>query len=226
MRKFLGTCFCGLSLKGMVRAGVVSILLFDFCQLRAQAVYSTYEIDGPNLKAVRQKIFGDSAYAGIGPRDISGQSRAGTCHISVGFKADYMSRFEGGSCCSYASNTRGEIKIFITRPVWIGQGTALDEDSVAWDQFMAGLGEHSQGHANIYQAAKDSMELKISEILNDAQICIRGSCPVADTLIRNGFLQILKNNAEWKKAVSKVESRQKAYDDSTDYGGRQGAVLP
>ncbi len=183
---------------------------------------NTYNVSGGTLEDVWNSIQANSP----NPGRAAGYAK---CEV-IGFRTDgepVVDRMEDPSCpggfrykVSITRTIVWSIKTTITLPKWAdGYTSACAEVRAEWDRFLAALTTHEEGHDRVAEEALTNAN-PLTTIIGMGSDCDR------DTAIANARADLeAKYSAEAQRVSNIVKAASDQYDDETDDGATQGAVL-
>jgi predicted secreted Zn-dependent protease len=165
--------------------------------VRTTASTDYYTIEGASLSALL------SSLRERGPSDGHGTWAANTTWV---FRWSYQPASDAG--CRIAS-AKVDLALTYTYPRWTAPGDAAPGLVAAWDSYLTNVELHEHGHRDIAEDAAADLARTLQEL--PAQT----SCDALAATARTTASQLLARHAE----------AQRAYDQETGHGERQGAVL-
>jgi predicted secreted Zn-dependent protease len=113
----------------------------------------------------------------------------------------------GGCRCSSFTTTTA---ITITLPRWTAPTNASQSVHQIWERYITALGRHEAGHAQIARSAADEIHKRVNA-LGEGSNC-------------DGLKQTINDLADG--LLVDFRRRDAEYDQRTNHGATQGAVLP
>jgi len=114
---------------------------------------------------------------------------------------EWFPRYDYEATGEVVSSAAVAIEIRIKMPEWTGYSTATDAERIEWDRFLAALQRHEQGHVEL-----------VVEHLSDV-----------DELLIGKSIESAKQS--WKSALVTLKTASRTYDQETDHGRKQGAII-
>lgn len=123
----------------------------------------------------------------------------------VNWRFNLVAGAEGCRCAAFSTQT----SILVTMPRWIAPTNAAETTVNRWTDYRAALGRHEAAHAAIALAAAAELN-KRARAIGVAADCDQ-----------------LKQRLEeaGRIVIEEFRARDKAYDEKTQHGGTEGAVL-
>jgi predicted secreted Zn-dependent protease len=128
----------------------------------------------------------------------------------TGWKIDWSYRTEAADSECRLQSFEVKTEITITVPRWIPPAEADEGTKRSWATYINGLLAHEEGHKRIALAASNEVRRRLQQ-LTSATTC--------DALAAR-----IKRDAT--EAVEEFKRREKAYDERTDHGRKDGTGFP
>ncbi|HET8670240.1 MAG TPA: DUF922 domain-containing protein [Candidatus Saccharimonadales bacterium] len=114
---------------------------------------------------------------------------------------EWFPRYDYETTGGVVSSAAVTVETRIKMPQWTGYSTATDVEQNEWDRFFAALRRHEQGHVEL-----------VVEHLSDV-----------DELLTGKSIESAKQL--WISALAALQTASRAYDQETDHGRKQGAII-
>jgi len=115
--------------------------------------------------------------------------------------AEWLPRYDYQTVGEVLTDVLVTVETRITMPRWSSYETAPEAEQSEWDRFCSALRAHEQGHIDL-----------VVEHLHDIDERLVGKSASAAQQV-------------WAKALDSLESANSAYDQETDHGRNEGAVI-
>jgi predicted secreted Zn-dependent protease len=158
-----------------------------------------YDIHGATARELRGDL------DRLGPIGETGLRGDGYTHWRIAWKYDLTAR---GATCS-ASNIRVTLEVRMILPRWDPPARAASELTATWDEYMAALREHEDGHYRIALHAAD----EVRAVLGSGRVA--RDCPLLEKQLNSAANDLLE----------RARQRQAEYDRETDSGRAQGTRI-
>jgi predicted secreted Zn-dependent protease len=162
---------------------------------------TTYQIYGQNAGQLRSQI------QACAPGAHGSTSAEFTAETSYRLTWQYSITNLSTSC--NVTSVKVGLRTATTLPYWQPTSAATQGLGGRWNSFITALATHEQGHANLDRQYAASL-------VNDLAAIQNTDCSTINTLI----------NAVISQDVNALNTANDAYDNSTNHGATQGAVLP
>lgn len=157
-----------------------------------------YEVTGTTLREIHQSLRQNRPWKNTWQTD--GYTR---WHVQWNFATSAS----GGKCRLTSFNTRTTITI--TLPRWVTATNASDPVRAEWQRYITALGQHEAGHGQFALAAANEIQKRARETGENAD------CSALKQQI----------NSLAQGIVTQYRAKEKEYDERTQHGATQGAVL-
>lgn len=210
MRKLLSIAILALLVSALVLPSIASA-----------ATYTYYTVSGSTLEEVQNDI--DAK----GPIDDEGNHRAGAADVSVSASGQMAPPKltpitpEPWWMASISGTVGWTIVVTITLPTWGGYSQAGPNARAEWDRFIGALKAHEDQHEQIVQDAFRNLQPPAMSNFTGV-----GIGPSQQAAIDNANKDLQnKIDQEIARVQAALQAASDQYDDETNHGEDQGAVL-